>query len=41
MNPVPFIAAGYAITLAAIIGYLWRLRRLERRLEREEGARRR
>lgn len=41
MNPVPFIVAGYGLTFAAILGYLWRLRRLERRIEREEGAGRR
>lgn len=40
MNPVPFIVAGYALTFVAILGYVWRLRRLERRIEREEGARR-
>lgn len=40
MNPIPFIVAGYGLTFAAILGYLWRLRRLERRIEREErGAR--
>lgn len=39
MNPVPFIVAGYGVTFAAIVGYLWRLHRLERRVEAEERAR--
>lgn len=41
MNPVPFIVAGYALTFAAILGYVWRLRRLERRIAQEERASRR
>ncbi len=38
MNPLPFIVAGYGLTLASIVGYVWRLRRLERRIGREEAG---
>lgn len=36
MSHTAFLVAGYGLTFTAILAYLWRLRRLERDLEREE-----
>lgn len=36
MSHTGFLVAGYGVTLAGIFAYLWRLRRLERELERRE-----